>query len=65
MKNDGEYLSRLKALTEGIEKNELVCGFCYTQLSDVYQEVNGLLKFDRTPKEGFGEFRAVFGEKKK
>lgn len=65
VKNDGEYLSRLKALTEGIEKNELICGFCYTQLSDVYQEVNGLLKFDRTPKEGFEEFRAVFGEKKK
>jgi hypothetical protein len=25
-------------------------GFCYTQLSDVEQEVNGLLTYDRRPK---------------
>ncbi len=25
-------------------------GFCYTQLTDVMQEINGLLHFDRTPK---------------
>jgi hypothetical protein len=25
-------------------------GFCYTQLTDVEQEQNGLLRYDRTPK---------------
>jgi hypothetical protein len=25
-------------------------GFCYTQLTDVEQETNGLLTFDRVPK---------------
>ena len=25
-------------------------GFCYTQLTDVFQEKNGLLTFDRRPK---------------
>jgi hypothetical protein len=25
-------------------------GFCYTQFADTYQEVNGLLYADRTPK---------------
>jgi hypothetical protein len=27
-----------------------VQGFCYTQLTDVEQEQNGLLTFDRVPK---------------
>ena len=25
-------------------------GFCYTQFADTFQEANGLLKADRTPK---------------
>ncbi|QDU33438.1 Evolved beta-galactosidase subunit alpha [Poriferisphaera corsica] len=31
-------------------KKDLFGGFCYTQLTDTYQEANGLLKMDRTPK---------------
>jgi hypothetical protein len=27
-----------------------LAGFCYTQFTDTYQEANGLLFFDRTPK---------------
>ena len=26
------------------------CGFCYTQLTDVEQEVNGLYTYERVPK---------------
>ncbi len=29
---------------------EMLAGFCYTQLTDTYQEANGLLRADRTPK---------------
>jgi hypothetical protein len=29
---------------------EMFSGFCYTQLTDTYQEANGLLYADRTPK---------------
>jgi hypothetical protein len=29
---------------------ELLAGFCYTQFADTYQEANGLLRADRTPK---------------
>jgi hypothetical protein len=29
---------------------EVFSGFCYTQLSDTYQEANGLLTMDRAPK---------------
>ena len=28
----------------------LLSGFCYTQFADTYQEANGLLYADRTPK---------------
>ena len=28
----------------------LLAGFCYTQFADTYQEANGLLYMDRTPK---------------
>ena len=27
-----------------------LAGFCYTQFTDTYQEINGLLYADRTPK---------------
>ena len=30
-------------------------GFCYTQLTDTYQEANGLLYMDRTPKYALEE----------
>ena len=29
---------------------QLFAGFCYTQFADTYQEANGLLRGDRTPK---------------
>lgn len=36
-------LAKIKALHEAVMDIEGVCGFCYTQLSDVEQEINGLL----------------------
>jgi hypothetical protein len=38
------------ALLDAVHGIEAFAGFCYTQLTDVYQEVNGLLTADRTPK---------------
>ena len=34
-------------------------GFCYTQLTDVEQEQNGLLTFDRRPKADPELIRAI------
>ncbi|HVY25130.1 MAG TPA: glycoside hydrolase family 2 TIM barrel-domain containing protein [Polyangiaceae bacterium] len=33
-----------------VRRLEALSGFCYTQLTDTYQEANGLLRADRTPK---------------
>lgn len=43
-------LGRLRGLYEGIAKVPAIVGICYTQLTDVEQEINGLLTNDRKPK---------------
>ncbi|MCS7060957.1 MAG: glycoside hydrolase family 2 TIM barrel-domain containing protein [Anaerolineae bacterium] len=48
--NAEEFLARYKALTETLLFNPNMFGFCYTQLTDVEQEVNGLYTYDRRPK---------------
>ena len=41
--NDDEFIKRYKSLRNAIEKLQYCSGYCYTQFSDVQQEVNGLL----------------------
>ncbi|MBD2744497.1 glycoside hydrolase family 2 TIM barrel-domain containing protein [Coleofasciculus sp. FACHB-1120] len=45
-----ELQIRYTALLDVVNRVELFSGFCYTQLTDTYQEANGLLYADRTPK---------------
>ncbi|MGB9862494.1 MAG: glycoside hydrolase family 2 protein [Candidatus Saccharicenans sp.] len=45
-----EFLERYRGLTEALLFNPKIAGFCYTQLYDIEQEVNGLYTFDRQPK---------------
>jgi beta-galactosidase/beta-glucuronidase len=45
-----ELMRRYSSLMEAVRPLPSLAGFCYTQLSDTYQEVNGLLYADRTPK---------------
>lgn len=37
-----------------------VCGYCYTQLTDVEQEQNGIYCYDRTPKFNMARIKAIF-----
>ena len=46
-KTQDEFVQRYKALTEIIMNNEIIMGFCYTQLYDVEQERNGLMTYNR------------------
>jgi beta-galactosidase/beta-glucuronidase len=48
--DDHELLSKYSDLMEGISSLSFVAGFCYTQLTDIEQETNGLLSYDRNPK---------------
>jgi hypothetical protein len=45
-----ELLGKYTDLMEGIFALKFVVGFCYTQLTDIEQETNGLLTYDRRPK---------------
>ncbi|MFZ5893902.1 MAG: glycoside hydrolase family 2 protein [Myxococcota bacterium] len=48
--NAREFNERFTALLKVVRSLELLTGFCYTQFADTYQETNGLLYVDRTPK---------------
>jgi beta-galactosidase/beta-glucuronidase len=45
-----EFYQRFSALIHVLECNPMMFGYCYTQLTDVFQEHNGLYDFDRKPK---------------
>lgn len=44
------FIERFRKITQAIKDTPYICGYCYTQITDVQQEVNGLLTADRTPK---------------
>jgi beta-galactosidase/beta-glucuronidase len=62
-RSEEEFLDRYKGLTEALLLSPKVAGFCYTQLYDIEQEVNGLYTFDRKPKFDPGFFRRINQQK--
>ncbi len=54
VRSDAEFLERFGSLINAVKKMN-VNGFCYTQLTDVQQEVNGLLTEERDPKVPLSE----------
>jgi len=46
----GALAEKYCALLEAVRNLPILSGFCYTQFADTYQESNGLLYADRTPK---------------
>jgi len=55
-------LERLKGLVKAVRSNSVWAGFCYTQLTDVEQEINGLMTFQRQPKADPAEFAKIFNQ---
>lgn len=49
-KTPEEFFARYKGLTEALLQDPEICGFCYTQLYDIEQEVNGIYAYSREPK---------------
>ena len=49
-KSKEELLERYAGLTNALLDCPEMMGFCYTQLYDVEQEVNGLYTYERKPK---------------
>jgi len=62
-KTEKEFIKRYKGLTDVLLNNENIFGFCYTQLYDVEQEVNGLMTYDRKFKFDPEIFRKINARK--
>jgi len=58
-------LERYAALVSALVESEVVQGFCYTQLTDVEQEINGLLTYDRRPKADPSRIREITTAKRR
>jgi beta-galactosidase/beta-glucuronidase len=54
-----EFLERYESLITALLQTQSVQGFCYTQLTDVEQEINGLLTYDRKPKADPARIRGI------
>ena len=48
--NEEDFARRYMALLHVVRSVPILAGYCYTQFTDTYQEANGLLYADRTPK---------------
>lgn len=54
-----DTIGNIERYTRDIVDAGLFCGYCYTQLYDVGNEINGLLSFNREPKVDVGRVKAA------
>lgn len=59
-----EFYQRLEALTNVILSFEHIVGYCYTQLTDIEQEQNGIYNYDRTDKFDMQRIANIFNKTK-
>jgi hypothetical protein len=50
VRNEDELAQRYRTLMEGLASLPFLAGLCYTQLTDVEHEQNGILTIDRVPR---------------
>ncbi len=61
-RTEDEFLSRFEKLCQVLLDDPAMFGYCYTQLTDVFQEENGVYRFDRRTKvddAGMARIRAA------
>jgi len=56
---EAEFYERFEGLCNVLLKDPKMFGYCYTQLTDVFQEQNGVVRFDRSRKLDLAKLRAV------
>ena len=60
-----EFYERYEYLTKALVDSPYVCGFCYTQLYDVEQEVNGIYTYERKAKFDMDRIKKITQYEKK
>ncbi len=58
-KTGRSLLENFSDYTKLIQEQDFICGYCYTQLYDTFQEKNGLLDFHRRAKVSVEEIKKV------
>ncbi len=58
-KTEEEFVSDYERIVDAVYASDVIYGFCYTQLSDVEQEVNGILTYDRKPKCSLDKIKSI------
>ncbi|MBQ7248190.1 MAG: beta-galactosidase [Lachnospiraceae bacterium] len=58
-----DFINRFDGLTKALLDNKKIFGFCYTQLTDVEQEQNGLYTYQRKPKFDIEQIRNLVARK--
>lgn len=58
-KSEEEFYARFSGLCSTLLGNPAMFGYCYTQLTDVFQEQNGIYTFDRSPKFDLERLRSI------
>jgi len=59
VRGEEAFFARYQAVTDAVRAIDYCQGYCYTQLTDVQQETNGILTPDRKPKVDPERFRAL------
>lgn len=59
VQSEQDFLSRFSGLIAAIKDAPYIQGFCYTQLTDVMQEVNGLMTIEREMKADLNQIRKI------
>ena len=57
--DEEEFYARFEGLVGVLLNNPSMFGYCYTQLTDVFQEQNGIYRFDRSTKLDVARVRAA------
>lgn len=58
-RSEEEVLARFEGMVAALLDQPDMFGYCYTQLTDVFQEENGIYRFDRTRKLDVGRIAAA------
>lgn len=59
VRNEEQFMARFDAIHQAIQDLPFITGYCYTQLTDVEQEVNGLLTTDRKSKVDLAKVKEI------
>ncbi|WHY67561.1 sugar-binding domain-containing protein [Neobacillus sp. SuZ13] len=59
VKDEQEFIADYRRVMEAVYASKSLHGYCYTQLTDVEQEINGLLSYNREPKCELTKIREI------